>query len=119
MIEGALYASYEVHDNNILIDSQYENILDKSYVCHFFDEDTEYRMIIREARDDVIRLLITHEQEVNMNEDLLFSEDVLVSPAYLIASNLPDKIRIVNRYKYSDNDTLVLDNYRIASTCKK
>ena len=112
--ECVIYANYKVDDNNIIIDSEYENILDKSYECHFFDSNREYRMIRREAREDVIEILLSRDEEDALDRDLLFIEDVLVSNEYLNNDLLPDKIRIVNRYKFSDNDTLTLDNYRIA-----
>ena len=117
--EHVVYSSYKIVDNEIAIDSIYDNVIDNSYEFHFFDDNMEYRLIRREARNDIVELLVTSDEEKDMDEDLIFVEDVLVSPQYLTDNTLPDKIRIVNRYKYSDNDTLVLDNYRIASTCKK
>lgn len=111
--ECALYAPYKVEKDKIVIDLKYEDMLTKAYECHFFDMHKEYRLIYREARDDEIELVVTDKEEEEMNPDLIYIEDVLILPSYLGDKNLPDKLRIINRYKYSDNDTLVLDNYRI------
>ncbi len=51
-----------------------------------------------------------------MPKDLVFTEDVLVKKEYASIAGIPKKLRIVNRYEYSENDTLVLRNYRLAQT---
>ena len=33
---------------------------------------------------------------------------------YADQPGIPDKLRVINRYQYSENDTLVLKDYRIA-----
>lgn len=46
-----------------------------------------------------------------MDPDLLYEEEVLVKNDE--AAGI-DSLRIVNRYMFTENDTLVLRNYRIA-----
>lgn len=77
--------------------------------CHFFNEDAEYRLIRREARDDVVEIVLSKDEEKMMDSDLLFEEELLVREEYPV-----DRLRVINRYMYSDDDTLVLKNYRIA-----
>ena len=50
-----------------------------------------------------------------MDPDLLFSEDVLVKKEYAALRGIPEKLRVISRYRYSENDTLVLDLYRIST----
>lgn len=84
------------------------------YECHFFDCDTEFRMITRASRRDRIERVLTREEEISMPAELLFCEDVLVKPEYAAISGVPKSIRVINRYRYSENDTLVLSDYRIS-----
>ncbi len=49
-----------------------------------------------------------------VTETLLFAEEVLVKPRFAASGRLPKKLKIINRYRYSEYDTLVLDNYRIS-----
>ena len=82
--------------------------------CHLFDRNTEYRMILREARRDRVEVILTRQEEESMDPELLYEEDVLVRGEYAGKRGLPERLRIVNRYTYTEHDTLVLKNYRIA-----
>ena len=82
--------------------------------CHFFDENTEYRMVFRESRNDRIELVLTKEEEAGMDPDLLFEEDVLVQKEYAREGIHPKRLRIISRYRYTENDSLALKNYRIS-----
>lgn len=55
----------------------------------------------------------TRDEEREMDPDLLFEEEVLVKPQYADTGRLPRKLTVINRYRYSEYDTLTLDNYRI------
>ena len=79
--------------------------------CHLFDQNKEYRMIFREARQDRVETVLTRQEEETMDPDLLYEEEVLVKNDE--AAGI-DSLRIVNRYMFTENDTLVLRNYRIA-----
>ena len=82
--------------------------------CHLFDEEREYRMIRREQRDDRVEVVLTRAEEEGMDPDLLYEEKPLVRGEFAGRAGLPKRLRIINRYAYSRNDTLVLVNYRIA-----
>ena len=82
--------------------------------CHLFDEEKEYRLIYRESAGDWIEQLLTRAEEREMDPDLLFEEEVLVKPQYADTGRLPKTLTITNRYRYSECDTLTLDNYRIS-----
>lgn len=82
--------------------------------CHLFDGNTEYRMILREARGDRVEAVLTGQEEESMDPDLLYEESVLVRDEYAGKPEFPERLKIVNRYMYTENDTLVLKNYRIS-----
>ena len=83
--------------------------------CHLFDEHQEWRMVYKESTGERLVLSFTEEEEHNMDSDLLFAERVLVKPQYAASDRLPEALTIINRYRYSEYDTLVLDNYRISA----
>lgn len=85
--------------------------------CHFFDDRTEYRRIWRNARRDVIETVLTAQEEQSMDPDLVYSEEVLVKPKYTAITGVPPKLTITSRYRYSEHDTIVLEDYRIS--CRK
>ena len=80
--------------------------------CHMFDENKEYRMILRKARQDRVEVVLTSQEEEAMDPDLLYEEEVLVKNEN--AAGI-DRLKIINRYMFTENDTLVLRNYRIAA----
>ena len=82
--------------------------------CHFFDGSREYRRIYRSARRDVIETVLTAQEEQAMDPDLIFVEEVLVKPQYAQTGKIPSTLTIVNRYRYSEYDTIVLEDYRIS-----
>ena len=81
--------------------------------CHLFDHEKECRRIYRESAGDWIEQIFTRAEEREMDPDLLFEEEVLVKPEYAETGRLPQTLMISNRYRYSEHDTLMLDNYRI------
>ena len=83
--------------------------------CHLFDADTEYRMVVRQARGDRIELVLTAREEETMEPDLLYTENVLIREEYRQAGTVPGTIAVINRYQYSADDTLVLKNYRLSA----
>lgn len=111
--ESVIYTSYKVIDGKVITDSIKEDKIANAYEYHFFDTHKEYRLIYRESRNDIIEMVATKSEEDTMDSDLIYTEDVLVDPKYLEDKTLPKMLRIINRYRYSHNDTLVLDNYRI------
>lgn len=114
--ESLLFSPYEVEGDQLRI--AVENTFEKEepYECHFFDETKEYRRIRRAARKDVIERILTEKEEKKMPKDLLYTEEMLVKKEYLEIPGIPEKLRVINRYQYSENDTLVLKDYRMAVT---
>ena len=82
--------------------------------CHFFDQEKEYRLVRREARNDVIERVLTLEEEKLMDPDLIYLQEMMVDAPYASRADLPDKLLVINRYEYSENDTLVLKDCRIS-----
>ena len=54
-----------------------------------------------------------------MDPDLIYVEEPLVSDRFRDRPGLPERLRVVNRYEYTPNDTLVLRNYRISIAAKE
>ena len=52
-------------------------------------------------------------EEQSMDPDLIFVEEVLVKPQYTETGRIPATLTIINRYRYSEYDTIVLEDYRI------
>lgn len=113
--EKLLFSPYEVEDGKLKLPEQELFEKEEPYECHFFDDEKEYRLIKRSARKDVIERILTSEEEKAMPGDLLFAEDVLVKTEYAKSPGIPEKLRVINRYRYSENDTLVLKDYRMAT----
>ena len=82
--------------------------------CHLFDDCREVRLIRRESAGDRLEMVLSLEEERDMDPDLIFVEEVLVKPRYTANGQLPRVLKIINRYRYSEYDTLTLDNYRIS-----
>ena len=53
-------------------------------------------------------------EEKLMDPNLLYTQKVLVQEQFSKEKDMPERLVIVNRYVYSENDTLVLKNYRIS-----
>ena len=82
--------------------------------CHIFDKNICLHMIYRESRNDYINVILTEEEERRMDADLLYYTDMAVREEYAVRDDLPKSLRIINRYRYTEDDTLVLDGYRIS-----
>lgn len=115
--EQLVFAPYEIRNGTFLIEGFDCPDFTASEECHFFDCDREYRRIFRSARGDMIETVLTAEEEQSMDPDLIYTEEVLVKPGYAEKAGMPSRLTIVNRYRYSEHDTLVLDDYRIS--CSK
>ena len=109
-----LFSPYEVTEKGLSLPEKALFDAGMPYECHFFDEDREYRLVRRSARNDVIEKVLSKEQEEEMSHDLIFTEDVLVKKEYADIPGIPEKLRVINRYGYSENDTLVLRDYRLS-----
>ena len=109
-----VFEAYEVTDGRIVCESS--ALLEKELPeeAHFFSETMEYRFVVRKSRKDVIELILTEDEEKKMDPDLLFYDEGIVREEFSAKEGIPGRLRIINRYRYSENDTLVLKNYRIS-----
>ena len=112
--ERLFFSPYFVREGDLVLPEKTVWDSEEPYECHFFDGRKEYRRILRAFRGDIIEQILTEEDEAQMQKDLVFTEEVLVKKEYASMAGIPEKLRIVNRYEYSENDTLVLRNYRLA-----
>ncbi len=109
-----VFAPYQRSADQILVDGRDRTELLDAEMCCLFDRETEYRRVHRSARNDVIETVLTAQEEAEMDAGLLYREEVLLKPAYTGRPGMPETLLIVNRYRYSESDTLVLEDYRIA-----
>ena len=109
-----LFEAYTVKDGKLLF--QGSECLEKEPVkeCHFFTRDREYRLVARGSRGDFIERVLTAEEEQAMDPDLLYEQEMLVKKEYTCRGDLPEKLLVMNRYRFTENDTLALKDYRIS-----
>ena len=81
---------------------------------HCFDRDTEYRLLVTDDGDRLVELVLNAEQEKAMEPDLLFEDEMLVRPEYRPEQIGIQKLKVINRYRYTAFDTMTPDNYRIS-----
>lgn len=85
--------------------------------CHCFDESTEYRYLCIGDRMQVIETICDAQQEKDMDPDLLYEDDQVLDPRFA-----PDDgvwfLRVINRYRYTDANTLTVDDYRLGGIYK-
>lgn len=105
-----VFKPYYIENGTLIFDGSDILIRETPREIHFFDDKKEYRLIKREFRKDIIEKYYTSDEEKEIGPDLLFVEEVLVDERF----SGPEKLKIINRYEYSQNDTLVLKSYRIS-----
>lgn len=110
-----VFEPYEITDGRLLFEGceAFRGQLPRE--CHLFDEDTECRIVFRSHPGGPVRLVLTRGQELETDPDLLYEEEVLVKPEYASGGRRPKTLKIMNRYRYSEYDTLTLENYRISA----
>lgn len=109
-----VFSPYEIRDGVFIAEYWDDPDFTTAKEMYFFDKDREYRRIYRSARRDVLETVLTAEEEARMDPDLIYIDKVLVKPVYSNKPGMPSELIIVNRYRYSENDTIVLDDYRIS-----
>ena len=109
-----IFAPYKICDGIFIADGWENPDFTMAEECHFFDSSREYRRIYRSARRDLIETVLTAQEEQSMDPDLIFVEEVLVKPKYTQTGRIPSTLTIINRYRYSEYDTIVLEDYRIS-----
>ena len=110
-----IFSRYEIKNKEIIFKDWETFKEEMPSECHLFDADTEYRVVLRRARGDRIESVLTAKEEQAMDSDLLYTENVLIKEEYRQDETMPKKIAVINRYRYTDNDTLTLKNYRLSA----
>ena len=109
-----VFAPYEIADGRLSFEGCAE-VADATPVeCHLFDADAEYRMVWRASRGDAVEVVLTRAEEEAMDAGLVFAEEPLVRDEWASRAGIPDRIRVVSRYAYTENDTLALRSYRMS-----
>ena len=114
-----IFAPYEIRNGALIVEGCSCPDFSEAKECHFFDANREYRRIYRSGRRDVIEAVLTVQEEQDMDPDLIFVEEVLVKPQYMQSGRIPASLTIINRYRYSEYDTIVLEDYRIGCSVLK
>ncbi len=109
-----VFEPYTAEDGKLIFGSSELLERETPQECHFFDKEHDCYMIRRQSRNDMIVKVRTAEEEKDTEPDLIFIQTVLVKDEYAAREDLPSALRIINRYEYSDSDTLVLRNYRLS-----
>ena len=80
---------------------------------HCFDRETEYRLLVTDDGDRLIEVVLDAEEEKKMEPDLLFEDEMLLREEYCTERAGIRKLKVINRYRYTQFETMTLDNYRI------
>ena len=111
--EKPVFEPYVIRGGQLIYDGCEEDRERNLLECHLFDRTKEYRTVFCESREERIESVLTAEEEDSMDPDLLYTEEQLVKDAYK-KKGIPDRLKVVSRYRFSENDTLELCNYRLA-----
>ena len=109
-----VFEPYEIKNGELCLSSREVFEQQIPIECHFFDDTSELRVVHRGSRNDTIEILLRESDELGMDRELLYTQEVLLKQEYTSRDDMPKKLRIINRFVYSDNDTLILSNYRIS-----
>ena len=107
-----VFARYEIKNGQII--SNEELPKESPTECHFFDNDKEYRIIKRESDNSHIESVLSAAEEKRINPDLIYAEYQLVKEEYAKKEGIPERLLVVSRYRYTDDDILELADYRIS-----
>ena len=81
---------------------------------HCFDEQMEYRYLRVNEGGDAVEGLFTAEQEATMDPDLVYVDQMVLNEAYAPKDGGIWTLNVVNRYRWTENNALELENYRMA-----
>jgi len=107
-----IFEPYTVKDGKLFFHGSELIEKEKIKECHY--RDREYSLIFRESRGDFIERVLTAEEEQKMNPDLIYEQEMMIKKEYACREDLPEKLLIINRYYFTENDTLALRDYRIS-----
>ena len=109
-----LFERYRKEAEGLCFPGAEESRAERLLRLHCFDRDTEYRLLVTDDGDRLVELVLDAGQEKAMEPDLLFEDEMLVRPEYRPEEIGIRKLKVVNRYRYTDFDTMTPDNYRIS-----
>lgn len=78
-----------------------------------FDDSTEYRLISINNGEQLIESVADARQEQELPADLIYVDEMLIDPIFRLPGK--EKLYVVNRYRYTDYDTLSLESYRLTT----
>ena len=114
--DGSVLDKYEITDGEIHL-SRHKTVKYQSVRrMHCFDKSKEYRYI--NINGNITQTICTAEEESEMEQDLLFEDYMIVSDRFIPKENGIWKICLVDRYRYGETDTLVLNGYRLVDVCR-
>lgn len=85
---------------------------------HCFDEQAEYRYLRVNEEGDAVEGLFTAEQETAMDPDLIYEDKMVLAEAYAPKDGGIWTLSVINRYRWTEYNTLGLENYRLAGVCR-
>ena len=107
--DRVMFASYR-KDAGCLVFEGREAVLHEPLLrLHCFDRNTEYRLLVTDDGDRLVEAVLRADEEKDMDPDLLFEDEMLLRPEYG-----GRKLKVINRYRYTDFDTMTVDNYRVS-----
>lgn len=88
------------------------------YECHCFDDKVEYRSFYDKREQKLKELQFTQAEENEMPPELLKEETVWIQEKYWKTQGQLERLRLVYRYHFTENDTLAMVNYRLAGVVR-
>lgn len=81
---------------------------------HCFDGRKEYRFLRPNGRGDIIEGVFTADEETAMDPDLIYEDRMVLSKEYMPKDGKIWAITVINRYRWTEYNTLTLNNYRLS-----
>ena len=81
---------------------------------HCFDERVEYRWLRTNEKGGVVEGVFSAEEEAGMDPDLVYPDDMILADEYAPKEGGLWVLSVINRYRWTETDTLTLENYRLA-----
>lgn len=81
---------------------------------HCFDERVEYRWLRVNEKGGAVEGVFSAEEEAGMDPDLVYADDMILADEYTPKEGGIWVLSVINRYRWTETDTLTLENYRLA-----
>lgn len=113
-----VFEEYKIENNEIHFKSADLLKTDTLSECHCFDEKTEYRIIYKHDGKETVELCLTQDEEAALDCHLVREELWYIKPEYRSNANELERLRVVTRYHYTENDSLCMTNSRMAGVVR-